>query len=219
MLTLILFSALLSCKPAQKEKPGSIVNLAKKQQPLVDTVQQLSPAAPFSWGAIVQPDTTINRKLFLEDYTSAERFYAKIETAEFIERIRSSAVMVFSNAATNQYLLAYQYEGDTKNAFSCFEIGYMKNLEPAGRGKMNRVNEKSFQTESGLALGLSLEAVVKAKGKGFKKTGTGNSITLTYRIEDAASPFLQRYSMPGYFMEFVLKENKVVKILFGFDYP
>lgn len=218
----ILFSALLSCQHAQKEKEKSdaAVNISNERRPSVNPVQQQPRSTPLSDSAAVRPDTTINRKLVLEDYTSAEIFYSKIQTTDLVENLRSSPVMIFSNAGNNQYLLAYQYEGNTRNTFSSFEIGYVKYLEPNVHRKMSHLDEKSFETESGLSLGLSVEDVIKVKGNSFKKDATSNGMRLTYRIEDAsASPFLKRYNMPGYFIEVVFKENKAVKILFGFDYP
>jgi hypothetical protein len=218
----MLFSALQSCLPAQREKtkPEDTVSVSAVKQQSIKAIQLQPDSLRLKDTAMVRPDTTINRRLFLEDYTSEELFYPKLQTDDVVEKLRGSPVVVFSNLANDQYMLAYQYEGNTKNAFSSFEIGYMKDLEPLVQKKANRLSEKDFKTESGLSLGLSLEDVVKTKGDNFKISDTGDRTTLSYRIEDVpSSPFLKRYSMPGYFIEVVFKQNKVVKILFGFDYP
>ena len=71
-----------------------------------------------------------------------------------------------------------------------------------------------------MLLGISLANIIKIKGNGFKKESVNGETILKYRIEDfATSAFLKQYNMPGYFIELVLKEDKVVKIVFGFDYP
>jgi hypothetical protein len=75
----------------------------------------------------IVPDSTINRKLFLSNYNSLQNFYKDYENVTTIEQIRESPVVVFMNRSKVEYLIAYQYEGGTKNSFDCFEIGLLKN--------------------------------------------------------------------------------------------
>lgn len=75
----------------------------------------------------VSPDTTINKLLFLENSESLKRFYSKDKMISEIEKLRESPVTIFSNSDESQYLLGYHYEGNPKNQFSCFEIGYFVN--------------------------------------------------------------------------------------------
>ncbi|MDR1706667.1 hypothetical protein [Dysgonomonas sp.] len=71
------------------------------------------------------PDTTINGIFKLENYLSIKEFSIN-NKFEYIEKIRESPVVIFFNDNSEEYLLAYQYEGDTEYAFGCFEIGYNK---------------------------------------------------------------------------------------------
>lgn len=108
-------------------------------------------------------------------------------------------------------MFAYQYEGNTQNEFSCFEIGYCDEKTK----KYAHSDYNNFLTESDLFLGLTLEEVEKIKGKNYTKQGN----KITYLINDSSSVFLRNYNMPEYFLECVLKQNKVIKIKFGFVYP
>jgi len=166
----------------------------------------------------VFPDTSINGKLRLDDQISSKVFYSRIDEVILIEQIRDSPIALFSNRQGNEYLMAYQYEGGTKNAFSCFEIGYQKDLS----GQIpNKTQETSFKTESNICLGLTMHDVELIKGKNYLKNVINSStIVVKYGINDMdLSPFLKRYNMPGYFLELTLKDDKVSKVFFGFDYP
>ncbi len=164
------------------------------------------------------PDTSINGKLRLDNQISSKVFYSRIDVVILIEQIRDSPIVLFTNRQGNEYLMAYQYEGGAKNAFSCFEIGYQKDLS----GQIpNKTHEISFKTESNIRLGITLHDVELIKGKNYlKNVINGGTIVVKYRIKDMdLSPFLRRYNMPGYFLELTLKDDKVTKVFFGFDYP
>jgi len=225
MVLFLAFALFASCQFSHKDNvqtENTSVHSAvlDKKQPVVKSTKPERKSASVEAVAEDQPDTTINKKLVLENHLSSKNFYARIDTVNLLERLRTSPVAVFSNASNSEYLLAYQYEGTTNHSFSCFEIGYMQDLEKVDVRKINLSIEKSFKTESGLALGISLADVVKLKGVYYKKVTNRNDVLLTYRINDlATSPFLMKYNMPGYFMEIKIKGDEVVKILFGFDYP
>lgn len=225
MILHLLFAVLASCQSPQKEKvqtknSNDYSGVLNKNQLVVKAKKLELGNTTAEAAAEFQPDTTINKKLVLENHLSSKNFYARIETVDLLERLRTSPVAMFSNASNSEYLLAYQYEGNTNHSFSCFEVGYMKDLKKVDVRKINLLSEKSFKTESGLELGLSLPDVVKLKGIYYKKATNRNDVLLTYRINDlATSPFLMKYNMPGYFMEIKIKGDEVVKILFGFDYP
>ena len=168
----------------------------------------------------VLPDSTVNKLLILENNESLQKFYKDYKTISTIERLRESPVVIFSNKDKSQYLLAYQYEGSTKNNFSCFEIGYFENEKKLNQNSSYAVEDKIFETESKLSLGISLKKLIEIKGNTYKTKIDKDESIVTYRIDNyEKSSFLKKYNMPGYFIEFRLKDNKVTKILFGFDYP
>lgn len=166
----------------------------------------------------VFPDTSINGKLLLDNPNSSKAFYPTIDAVKLIERVRDSPLVLFANQQGDEYLMAYKYEGNLKNAFSCFEIGYSKDFTSESP---NKTPAKNFKTESNLGLGMTLKDLEAIKGKEYvKKDLDGNTILITYRVNDMdSSPFLKRYNMPGYFLECTLKDDRITKLFFGFDYP
>jgi hypothetical protein len=168
----------------------------------------------------IVPDTTINEKLFLSNDKSLCKFYIDCKSVATIDKIRESPVVIFTNKSKTEYLIAYQYEGGIKNAFDCFEISYVKNEKELSNVNNYSTLENNFRTETDISLGISLEELKVIKGSNYEKEEKGNLTILTYRNNDyEVSSFLKRYNMPGYFMEFTLKDNKAEKIKFGFDYP
>ena len=166
------------------------------------------------------PDTTINNKIRLENHRSLSTFYLTKTPLSIVERLRESPVIIFRNKSDREYLLAYQFEGNTENAYSCFEIGYFEDDENINLEKSNQTQETYFQTESGLRLGLSLEDVTQIKGQEYEKLQSGHYTVLRYKIDDyESSNFLKKYKFPVYFIEIKLKNNSVTNIKFGFSYP
>lgn len=168
----------------------------------------------------VVPDTTVNKKLLLSNDTSLQKFYTGNENIIAINEIRESPVIIFINKSKDEYLIAYQYEGSTKYAFECFEIGYFNDEKNLSKVKTYTISEENFGTETGIKLGMTSEELQSIKGNNFQKSKTDDKTIITYRNSDfETSSFLKYHNMPSYFMEFTLKQDKIVKIKFGFDYP
>lgn len=158
------------------------------------------------------PDSTINGILMLDNSQSSTRFFSKISSKKLINRLRETPVLAFSNKA-KEYLLLYQYEGGTRNEFSCFEIGDISDLK---KNVTTTTDYKNFETESGLKLGLPFKEMIKIKGKSYTKEGD----KIIYRISDySKSNFLKRYNMPAYFLECTFQNDSISKIKFGFVFP
>lgn len=165
------------------------------------------------------PEISINKILKLEDYLSFESFYPKYQTLKIEYGIRETPAILFSNNSEQEYLITYQYEGDTKNNFSLFEIGYLKDDSKLKNYSVNKTKYDDFKTESGLKLGLTLEEITNLKGSDFKVEKKSNEQIIRYTIDNPDAPQIKQYEMPPYFMEFYLKDNKLYKIIFGFEYP
>lgn len=154
----------------------------------------------------------------MEEYLNPNLF--DTDTFITIERIRENIVTIFCNNNKDKYLLAYFYEGGTKNTFSAFEIGYIADDSVILKQQMHYTQGVDFSTEANIHLGLTFEEVVQIKGnphtieveKGFTK--------ISYYMDDSEkSEFLNRYKMPSYFYKLWFKNNQLVKFQFGFDYP
>lgn len=212
-----------------KDKNDSHSNVVKHVKPNINTIVVSKPDSTYSVNKKIKvegelkevsPDSTINKLLFLENSESLKRFFSKDKTISTIEKLRESPIAIFSNSDKSQYLLAYHYEGNPKDQFSCFEIGYFEDDKKLIQNSNYNVDYKTFETESKLGLGISLEKLIEIKGNVYVTKKDKDQLIVTYRINNYdKSLFLKRYNMPGYFMEFTLKDNTVTKILFGFDYP
>jgi hypothetical protein len=168
----------------------------------------------------ISPDTTINSKLALVNYKTFPLFYTNSKSVKTFDRIRECPVVIFSNKSNTEYLIAYQYEGSTANSFSCFEIGYLKDDKELSKLNLHNTEEVFFKTESNLGLGVSVKELLITKGTNYELKKTEKESIISYRnVNFGTSTFLQRYNMPGYFMEYTLIDDKIIKIKFGFDYP
>jgi hypothetical protein len=157
-------------------------------------------------------DSTINKKLRLEDPLSLKQLLGSSRNVHLIEGLRESPVACFVNSSGTEYLLAFKYEGDTKNAFACFELGYVKSIKLPK--EYIKLKSNTFFTETGVHLGMLRHDLIRLKG--IPTNDRHNKIN--YSI-DANSPFVKRYRMPGYFLQCETKESRVSVIKFGFEYP
>jgi len=163
-----------------------------------------------------KPDFKINQ-LELREENSLTNFYS--QNIKLLDHLRYSPVTIFTDKEKKEYLIAYQYEGDVKNSFSCFEVGHLKDDPKLEKENVVKTKYDNFMTESGLKLGITLEEITNLKGSDFKVEKKPNEEIIRYTIDNPDDPKIKQYEMPPYFMEFYLKDNKVYKIIFGFEYP
>jgi len=163
-----------------------------------------------------KPDFKINQ-LELREENSLTNFYS--QNIKLLDHLRYSPVTIFTDKEKKEYLIAYQYEGDVKNSFSCFEVGHLKDDPKLEKEDVVKTKYDNFMTESGLKLGITLEEITNLKGSDFKVEKKPNEEIIRYTIDNPDDPKIKQYEMPPYFMEFYLKDKKVYKIIFGFEYP
>ena len=133
-----------------------------------------------------------------------------------IEGVREKHVAFFLSTSKSEYLLAYQYEGDSKNAFACFEIGYIVDDKTLKTQTSTHLSENHFQTESGLKLGLSKDSLVMLKGDKYILLEKDSIVRYSL---DMSSEFVKRYNSPGYFIEAKIRDNRIIRLKYGFEYP
>ena len=75
------------------------------------------------------PDSTVNLILILNNVRSLNQFIPNTNKIKLTEYLRQSPVIVFLNKNKDEFLLAYQFEGSTKNNFFFFEFGFVKDLK------------------------------------------------------------------------------------------
>lgn len=165
------------------------------------------------------PDTTVNGKLILRDSKSAGSLIGGVSQPKMHDsRQRLCPFSYFLNDKGSQYLLAYLYEGDCQGEYSGFEIGYVEDMTWLDEVESDKTSEVQFATESGIRLGMSVQELVRIKGKPSHKSEDEDGDRFSYRI-DEQSDFCRRYQMPEYTMRVLVTEGTVHRISFGFEYP
>lgn len=117
----------------------------------------------------------------------------------------------FLNKKETEKLTFYFFYGSGYDEFYQFKI------EPyTGNELNNRLEYNSFITESGIKLGITKTELLKIKGNNYSE----NDNTVKYVLSEYNnSCFLQKYNLPLYFSEYTFKDDKLIKIYFGFEYP
>ncbi len=178
----IIILSLSSCKKNNKQPLvlDNLGNIQKKDTMLIVGKKTISHMTKEI--AQIVPDTTINKKLILANSESIVNF--NLNNVKTIERIRESPVVIFTDINKNQYLIAYQYEGSSKNSFDFFEIGYLKDDKNLVNAEKYDTSESRFETESNIYLGLDLKKIIEIKGSNYSKIEKENAIIITYRNDD-----------------------------------
>jgi hypothetical protein len=161
-------------------------------------------------------DTSINNKYFLRNQYSFS--FANELSASAVERIKEFPIFCFINNDSTEYFFAFQYEGDVKFQFSGFEIGKTNN--DILKLPNIKLNDSLFYTSNGIHLEMTKDALMAVYPDAvLKYSNSGDSTVYCATLNDQTSSFLKRYKMPSYFFKCQIKNSKVSKIVFGFDYP
>lgn len=162
-----------------------------------------------------QPDTSVNKTIYLCNPSSITIIFGDLMSQ--INKNADLPDITFLNQKGNQYLKMLFHPGDIKNSFSEFEIGYATD---SLTNKSTKSNFISFETENGIKLGITKQELIKEKGIGYTSSMKAHVTCVRYFIGNfSKSSFLNRYNMPIYYSEYYLKDDKVVKFRFGFEYP
>lgn len=163
----------------------------------------------------IQPDLAVNGLKLLDESSVRNIISKKLQAKDFI---RAHPAVVFLSNDNIQYLIASQYEGDIANYFSLFEVGYLRD-QPGLDSVGVKIQYNDFISDSGLKLGMNLNQLIELKGKRYKEYSEHGVKVLSYTIDNPDSPFIRETGLPLYFINVSLKNNKVFKIIFGFEYP
>jgi hypothetical protein len=119
----------------------------------------------------------------------------------------------------SEYLILYQLPASAWNSFCEFEVGTNKSSGSAPQPS----KFKSFSTENGVTLGMTIDSLMAIKGTKCSKSITGDSVILTYKLEEKdKNPnvrILERYNMPEYKASYYFIKSRLVKFIFGFPNP
>lgn len=165
---------------------------------------------------IFRPDSSINNCIFLHSPSSTLETLGDIMPLLDANKDLPDAYFKTQSEET-EYLRVVFFPGNELNSISQFEIGYSSNLSDTLN--LNSADFSSFQTESGIKLGMTRQELVSIKGNEFREEKVEGQTLLTFSIDDSSSSFLSRYNMPLYIAEYWLMDGKITKYRFGFEYP
>lgn len=162
------------------------------------------------------PDISIGKKLFLLHPLSVENLLGNIMA--FMDKDADFPFVYMLNNIGDEYLKMTFYPGDEANSMSLFEVGWSNALTIKIEKRIAPFD--SFTTENGISLGMNKDDLLRIKGDDCSITDDNDMLLIKYIVDDfETSEFLRRYNMPVYFANYWIKENKIVKYQFGFEYP
>ena len=162
------------------------------------------------------PDISIDKKIFLNYPISIENLFGNI--MPLMERNAEFPYVYMINNEGDQYLKMIFLPGNEANSISKFEVGWTNSLNITD--KSHPSNFEYFITENKIALGISKEELLTIKGNNYTTTQEDDILLIKYIIDDFKnSEFLKKYNMPIYTAIYWIKEDKIIKYQFGFEYP
>jgi hypothetical protein len=166
--------------------------------------------------SIFIPDTSISG-IILKDQSSLKSHVSNIrmmidydgpgEEACLLNKDESEIVVLVFHAGASMYEVAEMHV-------------YAKPYKPNKCRKPIKLSIDRFVTESGIKLYLQKKDLIKIKGKPLLIDKINGEEILEYLINDyEKSGFLKRYDYPGYHAFYTFKQDKLIKMDFGFTYP
>jgi hypothetical protein len=193
IILIIVSTALISC--GHTNKPEEQVNITVQKK---DTCRDN-----------YTPDIKVNNIELSNNNTSLSN-YKNIDKL-IVEDNQGLPYASFLNKNKTEKLSVYFFYGSGHDEFYQFKIEAYN-----GKKFYNQLEYKNFITESGIKLGTTKTELLKIKGN----TYTENEGVVKYVLSDYNnSCFLQKYNLPVYFSEYTFKDDKLIKIYFGFEYP
>ncbi len=122
---------------------------------------------------------------------------------------------ILSSDKQQEFVIEF-HPGSVDLEFSTFKV---QQAVPNEIEKLPVSQHQQFQTESGIALGMSKDELIELMGSPDVEE-TDILTTLTYEITDlASSAFLQKYNLPKYAATYYFHAGKLVEYHIGFEYP
>lgn len=134
---------------------------------------------------------------------------------EDIDNYFHDGSLTLVNGKRSIYFRMTHYPGDPKYKMSLFEVGYISAIDTLLSYEYNG----SFITNNYTALGDTEERIIKLQGLPHKTETINNYKVYHYMVDESYSGFVQENNEYAYIIEYWFLEGKLVKLIFGFDYP
>jgi hypothetical protein len=158
------------------------------------------------------PDTSLSG-ITIRNSESATALIGTVNQIDSLEQYH------FYSKLDREALTLKQHPGDGKNQISIFKVEYSNK---ANHGYI-QLPIDTFKTEKGIKLGISKKQIIEKLGTCYVgRDSTKNYIELFYRIElpkDSNTNLLKENNMPIYYASYKLRNDRLEKFEFGFEYP
>lgn len=196
-----------SCGQSEKTTKGNPVN---KEKAKIETV--------FTFN----PDTSIKNSVILMS--------ASIPLSQEVAKLPFYNDKKFLKTSAGQLLVLQGNYGGAAGTYQYFDVFFDKDTSFGITSTYSYMNlndiefykssSESFETESGIKLGLTKDEVLAIKGStGYKETNQNDYTILSYVIDDFSTDILSRYNMPLYEMVLYFKDGILMRYSFGFPTP
>lgn len=126
--------------------------------------------------------------------------------------------IVLVNKEKQQYLRMTHYPGDPMGVMSVFEIGYLSDLDSCLSYDPYDYNG-AFLTNNNVALGELADNIMKVQGKPTRIEEKDGCRIYCYWVDESNSEYVRENNEYAYFIEYWIKDRRLVKLKFGFVYP
>jgi hypothetical protein len=155
--------------------------------------------------------------------TSNVRVFGRLSDRSFDELIEAyfPPHINFVNKDLSELFVACFHPGSDKFTFNEFIVSKLPYNFSEKFIVLNKV--RNFITYKEIYIGMKADELKNILGDNFKKeSDANNNIIIKYELSFESSDenkFLELYGFPSYYGHYTIKENKLIKLEFGFAYP
>jgi hypothetical protein len=165
---------------------------------------------------IFVPDTSVSG-IKLQDPISLKALIPNILELKYTTGPGSRAFLQNKDGSENLTLTFHA--GSTAYEVAEMHISAIKS-EEIKNAKTIKLNIDRFITESNIKLNIRKTELIKIKGTNYETAIVNGNETLKYIIVIfETSSFLRRYNLPIYYANYTFKDDRLIIIDFGFEYP
>ncbi|MBP9990031.1 MAG: hypothetical protein KBT45_01195 [Bacteroidales bacterium] len=123
--------------------------------------------------------------------------------------------IVLVDKGRQQYLRMTHYPGDPMGVMSVFEIGYLFDLDSC----LYYDYDGAFLTNNNVSLGELVDNIVEKQGNPTWIEEKDGCRIYCYWEDESNSEYVRENNEYAYFIKYWIKDRKLVKLKFGFEYP
>jgi hypothetical protein len=205
--SIVAISFLISCSNS-KDKRELVPEPDKDIREKYEAMQKLKN----SGCVFINPDTSLST-IKLRDSESAIAIIGNKDKMDSLDQYNYYTTM------HQEMLTMTQHSGDGAYSISIFKVELVDKIDHGYR----KLNIDTFKTEKGIKLGMSKKQIIEKLGTCYAALDSSKSnIELYYKLEtpnDSKTKILETNNMPIYYASYKLRNDKLEKFEFGFEYP